>query len=361
MTAITRRTCVLSGVALIGGALADGFGLAAGIDTAPAKAQRRSSSDLLSFVDPQFRGPLEPFLKEPLEINGKTIHSLRAMRFPGTKDPSITPKWERRLIGGAPGGPDVPVYVINAEAAGASKPAILHLHGGGYVLGSAESAVAGLQSIASELNCVIVTVDYRLAPETKFPGSLQDNYAALKWLHDNATDLGVDAGRIALMGESAGGGHAAMLAIAARDRREIQLVAQVLIYPMLDDRTASRRDVPEYIGQYIWTRASNRFGWSSLLGKPAGSDPVPYGSVPARVRDLSGLPPAFIGVGSIDLFVDEDVEYARRLLAAGVSTELVVVPGAYHAFDYLAPDAPLSRRFATQWLDMLRRHLRPST
>jgi acetyl esterase/lipase len=196
---------------------------------------------------------------------------------------------------------------------------------------------------------VIVAVDYRLAPETPFPGSLEDNYAALKWLHDSADSLGVDPSRIALMGASAGGGHAAMLAIAARDRGEVPIAFQLLIYPMLDDRTGSSRHVPPHMGKYIWVPDSNRFGWSSLLGVPAGSRVVPAGAVPARVENLAGLPPVFIGVGSVDLFVDEDVDYARRLLDSGVSTELCVVPGAYHGFDIIAPEASVSKAFWATW------------
>src|SRR5207302_7809118 len=148
-----------------------------------------------------------------------------------------------------------------------------------------------------------------------------------------AAELGVDRSRIAVMGESAGGGHAAMLAIAARDRGEIPLAYQALIYPMLDDRTGSSRKTPPYQGAVIWTPQKNRFGWSSLLGAPAGSAQAPYGAVPARVENLRGLPPAYIGVGSIDLFIDEDVEYARRLIDAGVLVTLNVVPGGFHGFD----------------------------
>ncbi|WP_083836074.1 alpha/beta hydrolase fold domain-containing protein [Sphingomonas elodea] len=167
--------------------------------------------------------------------------------------------------------------------------------------------------------------------------------------------LGVDRERIALMGESAGGGHAAMLAIAARDRGEVPLVLQLLVYPMLDDRTGSTRMPPDLVGAIGWTPAQNRFGWSSFLGVPAGSPSVPYGSVPARVADLRGLPPAFIGVGSIDLFVEEDMDYARRLIGAGVSTDLLVVPGAYHGFYGAVPQAPVSIRFVAAMHDALRR------
>jgi acetyl esterase/lipase len=262
---------------------------------------------------------------------------------------------ERRLIPGPTGSPDVTVYVINASSRGRNRPAILHLHGGGYVLGSAQGAVPELEKIAHSLDCVAVTVDYRLAPETSFPGSLEDNYSALKWLWKSAPDLGIDAKRIAVMGESAGGGHAAMLAIAVRDRREFNLAAQILIYPMLDDRTGSSRSVPPHIGTFIWTRHSNQFGWSSLLGQAAGGSAVPYGSVPSRLSELSGLPPTFIGTGSIDLFVEEDIDYASRLVTAGVPVELLVVPGAYHGFDEIAPNATLTHRFRAVQLGALRR------
>jgi acetyl esterase/lipase len=241
------------------------------------------------------------------------------------------------------------VYVINAGASDRKRPAILHIHGGGFVAGTAVEAIAPMQQVALDHDCVIVTVEYRLAPETRFPGSLEDNYAALKWLYDSASSLGVDSSRIAVMGLSAGGGHAAMLTIAARDRAEVPIAFQLLSYPMLDDRTGSSRHVPPYIGAYLWVPASNRFSWSSLLGVPAGSQRVPAGAVPARVENLAGLPPAFIGVGSIDLFVDEDVAYARRLIDSGVPTELRVVPGAYHGFDLFAPEAPVSKAFRETW------------
>jgi acetyl esterase/lipase len=201
----------------------------------------------------------------------------------------------------------------------------------------------------------VVSVDYRLAPETHFPGSLEDNYSALRWVYNNADSLGVDRKRIAVGGESAGGGHAAQLAIAARDRKEIPILFQLLIYPMLDDRTGSTRPVRPNIGNFVWNSGSNRFGWSSFLGVPAGSDKVPPGSVPARVENLGGLPPAFLSVGSIDLFVEEDIEYARRLIAAGVPTELHVIPGAYHAYDLIVPDAAVSKRFTESWKIALNR------
>jgi acetyl esterase/lipase len=261
---------------------------------------------------------------------------------------------QEKMIPGPPGAPEVRVYVVGA-APGGAKPAVLHIHGGGYVVGSAGEAKRDIQEISLTHDCVVVSVDYRLAPETPFPGSLEDNYAALRWLCTNAKELGVDTKRIAIKGESAGGGHAAALAIAARDRGEFPLCLQVLIYPMLDDRTGSTHRLPPYIGHFIWNEEDNRFGWSSLLGVPAGSDSVPPNSVPSRIGDVAGLAPAFIGVGSIDLFGPEDVKYASRLMLAGVSTELHVVPGAFHGFDIFAPTAPLSLQFHQAWNAALKR------
>jgi acetyl esterase/lipase len=212
---------------------------------------------------------------------------------------------------------------------------------------------------AKPSGCLVVSVDYRLAPGTKFPGSLNDNYAALLWVYHHADELGIDRQRIAIAGESAGGGHAAALAIHARDRGEVPIIFQLLIYPMLDDRTGSTRAVPPPIGQIGWGAGSNKLGWTSLLGVPAGSATVPYGSVPARVENLAGLPPAFIGVGAIDLFVDEDVEYARRLIDAAVPTQLLVVPGAYHAFDLSVPDAKVSKAFTASIAAALQRAFHP--
>ncbi len=317
----------------------------------PAGAATRHAApaavDAMSLVDPDFRPALaaiQPQIDKEI-YTARTLPTMRTLSNGYAQPPGPTPLFTRRLIPGATGAPDVPVYVVGQRNVPA-RPAILHIHGGGYILGRAVDALASLQKLALKHDCLVVTVDYRLAPETRFPGALDDNYAALRWLHDHAEELGVDRRRIAVMGESAGGGHAAALAIAARDRGELPICQQILIYPMLDDRTGSTRQPAPWIGTFIWNRAANRFGWSSLLGVPAGSARVPAGAVPARIGDLSGLPPAFVGVGSIDLFIDEDIDYARRLIDAGVATELLVVPGGYHGFDELAPAAPASLRFA---------------
>lgn len=260
---------------------------------------------------------------------------------------------ERKVFAGRRGQPDVMVYVINARP-GEPRPAVLHTHGGGFVSGSAKASVPALQDLCRELDCVAVSVEYRLAPETTWQGSVEDNHAALKWLYDNADVLGADPARIALFGDSAGGGHAALLALAARDRGEVPVAFQCLIYPMLDDRTGSTRAVPDHIGRIIWNAANNRFGWECFLGMEPGGPGVPAAAVPARVEDLSGLPPAFIGVGTIDLFVDEDVDYAQRLNAAGVPVELIVVPGAFHGFDLPMFPTKVTRWFNAAKKDALR-------
>jgi acetyl esterase/lipase len=331
----------------------------------PAKRARAVSPvaatiDPLKLVNPEFRAALEALLGNPdldVPLTAQTVLKMRGMSKNWVKPVMPSPRVDERLIPSSAGAPPVRVYIAG-DSPGASKPAVLHIHGGGYVVGSAADSRADIQDLASALQCVAVTVDYRLAPETRFPGSLEDNYAALRWLYLNATELGIDRSRIAIKGESAGGGHAAALAIAARDRGEFPICMQVLIYPMLDDRTGSSRALPAAIGKYVWTAEKNRFGWSSLLGVPAGSSKLPPNSVPARVSDLRGLPPAFIGVGSIDLFVQEDVKYAQRLIEAGVPVELTVVPGAYHGFDAIASEASLSVQFRRAWLEALAREFK---
>jgi triacylglycerol lipase len=234
-------------------------------------------------------------------------------------------------------------------------PAVLHMHGGGYIMGSAKLMLVGAHQIAIAAKCVVVSVDYRLAPQTRHPGPVEDCYAALQWLWENAASLGVDRERIAVAGESAGGGLAAATALMARDRGDIRLVHQHLIYPMLDDRTCVRDPHP-HAGQVVWTPETNRFGWAALLGcEPGGADISPYAAA-ARAPDLSGLPATYIHVGALDLFVEENIEYARRLLHAGVPTELHVYPGAYHAFEVCA-EAVLVQQANHRSMTALRRAL----
>jgi acetyl esterase/lipase len=212
-------------------------------------------------------------------------------------------------------------------------PLIYHVHGGGYIVGFVEQFEGMLRAVAADVGCAIVSVEYRLAPETIFPGAIEDAYAGLAWCFANAQARGFDLGRVGVMGESAGGGFAASLALLARDRGEYQLAFQHLIYPMLDDRTGTTTEPHPYAGEFVWPAANNRYGWRALLGRePGGDDVSPYAAA-ARATDLSGLPPAYIHTGALDLFVEENLEYARRLMRAGVPTELHVYPGAIHGFE----------------------------
>lgn len=323
--------------------------VAAGASRAYADGLEPDLDDILKRVDPELREGAKQVLSQPLpDLSLQALLALRA-RISPPPEALASPKVEVRTVPSGKGQPPVSVQLIGARQGGKPRPALLHIHGGGFILGRVQDVTPMCQTISTELDCVVVNVDYRLSPEAPFPGPVEDCYAALVWLHDNADALGVDRTRIAVMGESAGGGLAAMVAIAARDRGEVSLCYQVLIYPMLDDRTGSSRRVPSFIGRIGWNEAGNRFGWTSFLGAPAGQGAPPYGAVPARVENLSGLAPAFIGVGAIDLFVEEDLDYARRLIAAGVPTQFHLTPGAYHGFDFIAPRSRVSQAFTAAW------------
>lgn len=311
-----------------------------------------AAQDRYRLADPE----LVPFLKTlpNVTLNKSNFMALRGITAPPALPPPAPQPYKRR-IPGPPGAPDVNVMIVDPRPGKNQQPALLYIHGGGYTTGSSAMEVPFLQQAAQTGDCVVISADYRLAPEAKFPAALEDNYAALRWMHKNADSLAIDRKRIAVGGMCSGGGHAASLVIAARDRKEVPIIFQLLLQPMLDDRTGSSRPVPPFLGNFVWTAESNSFGWTSLLGVPAGSSEVPKGSVPARVEDLTGLPRTFIAVGSIDLFVDEDIGYAHRLVDSGVPTELHVFPGGYHGFFSLVPTAAISRRFNEYWTGALQR------
>lgn len=318
--------------------------------------------DPMDLLDPELREGAKLILARPLPdpLDHRAILDMRA-KAPPAPDilPAPAPAVTFRTIPRAAGQPPVPVAVIGAGRGPALRPAILHIHGGGFIVGRMRDTIPASQRLSQEFDCVVVEVDYRLSPETRFPGPLEDCHAALVWLHANAQALGVDPARIAVMGESAGGGLAAMVAIAARDRRSVPLCCQILIYPMLDDRTGSTRRVPPFIGTIGWNEAGNVVGWRSLLGDAATTGTIPPGAVPARVESLAGLPPTFIGVGAIDLFVEEDMAYAQRLVASGVPTQLLVTPGAFHGFDFVVPQASASQAFIAAWKAFLGKAFKP--
>jgi acetyl esterase/lipase len=261
-----------------------------------------------------------------------------------------------RRVPGPAGAPEVFVRIYQPADRPDTLPALLWIHGGGYVLGSVERDDLLAKHLARVGQCVVASVEYRLAPEHPFPAPVEDCYAALKWLVAQSTKLGVNTARIAIGGASAGGGLAAGLAVLARDRAEVEVAFQLLIYPMIDDRTIAPASatVPD---TFVWTRENNLMGWRAYLGRePGGTDVSPYAAA-SRATDLRGLPPAYIPVGDLDLFLDENMTYAQRLLAAGVPTELHVYPGAFHGFNGFVPNAEISRRFNTDRDTVLKRML----
>lgn len=233
-------------------------------------------------------------------------------------------------------GNDATVRVFDPETpAAVPGPALLWIHGGGYVIGSAAQDDRLCRRFAAALGIRVISVDYRLAPDFPFPAAADDCYAALEW---TANRPEIDATRIAIGGASAGGGLAAALAIRAHDKGEIAPFFQLLVYPMLDDRSSN------VDGRHrLWDAKSNRFGWDSYLGGQ-----TPDEIAPARRDDLSGLPPAWIGVGTLDLFLTEDQVYAERLRQAGVPCSISLIPGAFHGFDLVAPGKRISRDFFEQ-------------
>lgn len=235
---------------------------------------------------------------------------------------------------------------------GGNGSALLWIHGGGLVIGASAMDDARCARVADDLGVVVVSVEYRLAPRHPFPAPLDDCFEAWQWLLRVAAERGVDLGRIAVGGQSAGGGLAAALVQRIHDGGGTQPVAQWLFCPMLDDRTAAQVELDD-VQHLVWDNAANRVGWSAYLGGAPGAETVPEYAAAARRKDLSGLPPAWIGTGDIELFYPEDVGYATALEGAGVPCTLDVVPGAPHGFETLADDTPLATAYlarAHAWL-----------
>lgn len=294
-------------------------------------------------VDPEILPLLDQMM--PVDFANNSIDQIRQQAYaryavlpPSPIQPDI------RVIA-APGG-DLEIYWYDPNPEENNRPALLHIHGGGMVMGSANTMQFGPGLLATQLRLPVASVDYRLAPEFAFPAPQEDCFAALEWLSSNALTLGVDASRIGVIGESAGGGLAAAMALMARDRGGPQLAAQFLIYAMLDHRTGSDNCVYRNCttGEFVWTRECNQFGWQSARGKYEAEDDRRAWFSPSLADDLADLPRSWIGVGSLDLFLDENLDYARRLADAGVCLELHCYPGAVHAFNAMA-EAEVSKAF----------------
>ena len=303
------------------------------------------------FYDAQVRVALEaaPTLGT---VHDGTLAKIRAGRLMSNEAVALSDAVTRNdiTVPGPDGAPDIRLRVHRPVGAVGQVPCLYWMHGGGYVLGAPEQDDERFDRWCTRFNIVGVVVQYRLAPENPYPAAIEDCYAGLKWVKQHGDELGINTSRVGIGGPSGGGGLAAALALVVRDRAELEIDYQLLIYPMIDDTRSSvtaNWDVP------VWNPASNGFGWKSYLGALYGTDKIPAHAAPARATDLSGLPPTYIMVGTLDGFADEDIEYAKRLNHAGVSVELHVYPGAPHGFEGFAPDTAVARqarRDINNWL-----------
>ena len=271
--------------------------------------------------------------------------------------PSPTVIRQDHFVPGRGGAPDVRVRHYRPASQSGVLPCLYWIHGGGHVLGQIEQDDVAMDRLVDSVGCAVVSVDWRRPPEHPFPAPMDDCYAGLAWTYRTAAELGIDPGRIAVGGASSGGGSAAGLALLARDHGELPVCFQLLIYPMLDDRNVTPASVA-LTDPRVWNRTSNQIGWHAYLGDAVGTGQVSPYAAPTRATDLSGLPPAYLAVGDLDLFIDEDLEYAQRLQQADVPVELHVYPGAIHGFDGSVPSSAVAGRFFRDRDDALRRALR---
>jgi acetyl esterase/lipase len=312
-------------------------------------------------IDPELRVVVEKLPTDrPLDLNDIPVARTKMKKMVTALLAGMPPvegvTSQDQFAPGVQGAPAVRVRVYRPDDQTAKLPALLWIHGGGYVMGDIEQDDRLMKQTVKRIGCVVASVDYRLAPEHPFPAPVEDCYAALKWLFAHADEFGVEPSRIAIGGASGGGGLTAGLALMTRDRGEVPVAFQLLIYPMIDDRNVTPASYA-ITDPRMWHRESNRLGWKAYLGRDGGgADVSPYAAA-SRATDLSKLPPAYIPVGALDLFVDENIEYAQRLIQAGVPTELHVYPGAFHGFDLFAPSARVSKQFKADRDNALKRAL----
>ncbi|EFC86770.1 alpha/beta hydrolase fold domain-containing protein [Parafrankia sp. EUN1f] len=303
-------------------------------------------------VHPELRGPLAAYHAAVGDVGIAGIvdvHERRAAfhaharRVAAARTMPATVTVQDQVVPGVPGSPAVRTRLyFPAGYADAALPAWLYLHGGGLSVGDLDSSDLAAANLAADSGCVILSVDYRLAPEVPFPGAVDDCAAALTWLSAQATRLHLRSDRIGVHGVSAGGLLAASLALRSLDGDVPPLAKQVLIYPMLDERTSVEPTTAD-AAQGTWSHSANASAWADYLGPALDRSTPPRHAVPARAESLRGLPPTYLEVGALDILVTESVDYARRLIASGVTTEFHVYPGAYHAFDVMAPASSVAR------------------
>jgi acetyl esterase/lipase len=303
----------------------------------------RAPSRPVPSYDPELAEILATWPEPPVSITPELIPARRAQpQLPADEIIAGRPiVYADRTIPGPAGAPDLTATILERPDRRPGGPAVYYIHGGGMIFPDRWSGIPKVLDWITDLNAILISVEYRVAPEHPYPAPLDDCYAGLVWMAGRAAELGYDPARLAIAGASAGGGLAAGVALRARDRHGPALAAQVLIYPMLDDRNETVSSY-QYDGFGPWDRISNDTGWNAYLGDRRRTPDVPIYAAPARATDLSGLPPAFIDVGSAEVFRDEDVAYASQIWADGGVCELHVWPGGYHGFDLTAPDAALS-------------------
>jgi acetyl esterase/lipase len=297
-------------------------------------------------VRPPYDPELDALLADsplPAVLTPDMIGPLRAAPFTAPIEEALAARAMDHEVVSVP-GPDgeLTASVFTPRGRTRTGPGIYYLHGGGFIIGDRFTGIEHILDHALDHNGVVVSLDYRLAPEHPDPAPVEDAYAGFVWTAAHAADIGIDPERILLAGTSAGGGLAAGVALLARDRKGPRALAQLLMSPMLDDRDRTASTL-QYSRTGSWSRESNITGWNALLGERRATGAVSPYAAPARAADLSGLPPAFIDVGSAEVFRDEDAAYASRLWAAGVQAELHVWAGGFHIFDGAAPAAALSR------------------
>jgi len=319
--------------------------------------------DVATTLDPEIAAALAESPLGSMDFGTFTFESMPLLRegmasMPAPELPPTTTVSHEVVVPGATGH-DPSARVYSPPTAASGRPCVYWIHGGGYMFGSGLTVDARLNRWVEEFDCVAVSIEYRLAPEDPYPAPLDDCYAGLVWTATHGEELGIDPTRIVIAGASAGGGLAAGLAILARDRGEVAPCFQLLIYPMIDDSNTSASSLIK--GAPVWSREANDLGWRAYLGELSGRDDIPAYAAPARVDSVAGLPPAWIGVGSLDVFRDEDITYASRMLAAGIPVELHVYPGAPHGFEMIVPDAAVSRACQRDMADALRTVLSPSS
>lgn len=306
-------------------------------------------------VDPALRGLLDP----DDAIIPITRESLPEIRERSAERWENGPQWgqtqpRKEVIQGPDGSIDLYVFepASSGDTGDTPRPCLLWLHGGGYIMGKGRDMWNG-PFYAEEAGCVVVSVDYRLAPEHPHPAAINDSFAALQWVHAHAAALNIDPDRVAIGGASAGGGLAAGLCLHNRDNGNLPVCFQLLLYPMLDNLHETPSG--QIVDHPIWCRADSFAAWEMYLnGRPLAE--APAAAAPARARDLSGLPPAFIPVGDVDLFVDENRRYAERLRAAGVAAEFASYPGMIHGGEKLGgPDTAIGKRMLQDFAEALRR------